>query len=40
MDVSDAKKLKTLEDEKAKLRLLAECVMDNETLKEMLTKNC
>jgi putative transposase len=40
MDVSDAKKLKSLEDENAKLkRLLAESVMDNATLKEMLTKN-
>jgi putative transposase len=40
MDVSDAKKLKALEDENAKLkRLLAESVMDNATLKEMLTKN-
>ena len=40
MDVSDAKKLKALEDENSKLkRLLAECVMDNATLKEMLTKN-
>jgi putative transposase len=40
MDVSGAKKLKALEDENAKLkRLLAESVMDNATLKEMLTKN-
>ena len=40
MDVSDAKKLKALEDENAKLkRLLAESVMDNAALKEMLTKN-
>jgi putative transposase len=40
MDLSDAKKLKALEDENAKLkRLLAESVMDNATLKEMLTKN-
>jgi putative transposase len=40
MDVSDAKKLKALEDENSKLkRLLAESVMDNATLKEMLTKN-
>jgi putative transposase len=40
MDVSDAKKLKALEDENAKLkRLLAESVMDNATLKEMLAKN-
>jgi len=35
MDVSDAKKLKALEDENAKLkRLLAESVMDNATLSE------
>ena len=40
MDVSDARKLKTLEDENTKLkRLLAEQVMDNATLKEMLSKN-
>ena len=40
MEVSEAKKLKTLEEENAKLkRLLAESVMDNATLKEMLTKN-
>jgi putative transposase len=40
LDVSDAKKLKALEDENGKLkRLLAESVMDNATLKEMLTKN-
>jgi putative transposase len=40
MDLSDAKKLKVLEDENAKLkRLLAESVMDNATLKETLTKN-
>ena len=40
MEVSEAKKLRALEDENAKLkRLLAESVMDNATLKEMLTKN-
>jgi putative transposase len=40
MDVSDARKLKALEEENAKLkRLLAESVMDNATLKELLTKN-
>ena len=40
LDVSDAKRLKTLEDENRKLkRLLAEQVMDNATLKEMLAKN-
>ena len=40
MEVSDARRLKTLEDENRKLKkLLAEQVMDNATLKEMLTKN-
>jgi putative transposase len=40
LDVSDAKRLKALEDENRKLkRLLAEQVMDNATLKEMLAKN-
>ena len=40
MEVSEAKRLKVLEDENRKLkRLLAEQVMDNATLKEMLTKN-
>lgn len=40
MEVSEAKKLRALEDENAKLkRLLAESVMDNATLKEMVTKN-
>ena len=40
MDVSDARKLKALEEENAKLkRLLAEQVMDVSTLKEMLAKN-
>jgi putative transposase len=40
MDVSDARKLKPLEDENTKLkRLLAEHVMDNATLKEMHSKN-
>jgi len=40
MDVSDARKLKALEDENARLkRLLAESVMDNSTLKELLSKN-
>ena len=40
MDVSDAKKLKALEVENAKLKkLLAESVMDVSTLKEMLGKN-
>ena len=40
MEVSDARKLKALEDETRKLKkLLAESMMDNATLKEMLTKN-
>ena len=40
MDVSEAKRLKTLEDENARLKkLLAEQVMDNATLKELLAKN-
>ena len=40
MDVSDAKRLKALEEENAKLkRLLAEQMMDVSTLREMLTKN-
>ena len=40
MDVSDARKLKALEEENARLkRLLAESVMDVSALKEMLSKN-
>ncbi len=40
MEVSDARKLKTLEAENAKLKkLLAEQMMDVSTLKEMLGKN-
>lgn len=40
MDVSEAKRLKQLEDENAKLkRLLAESVMDVSMLREMLGKN-
>lgn len=40
MDVSDAKRLKTLEAENAKLKkLLAEQMMDVSTLREMLGKN-
>ena len=40
MEVSDAKKLKSLEAENAKLKkLLAGSVMDVSTLKEMLGKN-
>ena len=40
MEVSDARRLKTLESENAKLKkLLAEQMMDVVTLKEMLGKN-
>lgn len=40
MDVSDARKLKSIEDENRKLKkLLAESMVDKATLKEMLTKN-
>ena len=40
LEVSEAKRLKALDDENRKLkRLLAEQVMDNATLKEMLAKN-
>ena len=40
MEVSDARRLKVLEEENRKLKkLLAEEVMDNATLKEMLRKN-
>ena len=40
MEVSDAKRLKSLEDENRRLKkLLAEQVLDNATLKEMLGKN-
>ena len=40
MEVSDARKLKALEDENRKLkRLLAETMLDASTLKEMLVKN-
>jgi putative transposase len=40
MEVSDARKLKALEEENRKLKkLLAETVLDAATLKEMLTKN-
>jgi putative transposase len=40
MEVSDARKLKALEDENRKLKkLLAETMLDASTLKEMLTKN-
>ena len=40
MEVSDARKLKGLEEENAKLKkLLAEQMLDVATLKEMLAKN-
>ena len=40
MEVSDARKLRALEAENAKLKkLLAESVIDVSTLKEMLGKN-
>lgn len=40
LEASEAKRLKTLEDENRKLKkLLAEQVMDNATLKELLAKN-
>ena len=40
LEVSDAKKLKSMEDENRKLKkLLAEQMLDNATLKEMLAKN-
>lgn len=40
MDVSDAKRLKALEEENAKLKkLLAEQMLDVSTLREMLGKN-
>ena len=39
MDVSDARRLKTLEDENAKLkRLLAEAMLDNAMLKDIASK--
>jgi putative transposase len=40
MEISDARKLKTLEDENRKLKkLLAETMLDASMLKEMLAKN-
>jgi putative transposase len=39
MDVSEARRLKVLEDENAKLkRLLAEAMLDNAMLKDIVTK--
>ena len=41
MDLSDAKRLKQLEDENAKLkRLLADTMLDNVVLKDLLGKPC
>ena len=41
MDVSDARRLETLEDENGKLKkLLAESVLNVSTLKDLLAKNC
>ncbi len=40
LELSEAKRLKALEDENRKLKkLLAEQLLDNATLKELLTKN-
>jgi len=40
LEVSDAKRLKALEDENAKLKkLLAEAMLDNAALKDLLAKN-
>ena len=40
MDVSDAKRLRSLEDENGKLkRLLADAMLDNAALKDLLSKN-
>ena len=40
MDVSEAKRLRSLEDENAKLkRLLADAMLDNVALKDLLSKN-
>jgi putative transposase len=40
MEVSDARKLKGLEEENAKLKkLVAEAMLDVSTLREMLAKN-
>ena len=40
MDVSEARKLKALEDENARLKkLLADAMLDNSALKDLLGKN-
>ena len=41
MEVSEAKRLKTLEDENTRLkRLLADAMLDNAALKDLLGKKC
>ncbi len=41
MDVSDARRLKALEDENGKLRrLLADAMLGNTPLKDLLSKKC
>ncbi len=41
LQVSDAQRLRTLEDENARLkRLVAEQALDNQVLKDLLRKNC
>lgn len=41
MDVSEAKRLRALEDENAKLkRMLADAMLDNVALKDLLGKKC
>lgn len=41
LQVSDAKRLRSLEDENARLkRLVAEQALDNQVLKDLLRKNC
>ena len=41
MDVSDAKRLRALEDENAKLKkLLAEAMLDNAILKDVNSRKC
>lgn len=40
MEVSEAKRLRLIEDENAKLkRLLADTMLDNASLKDLLSKN-
>jgi putative transposase len=39
LELADAKRLRTLEDENRLKKLLAELMLDNATLKETLTKN-